>query len=211
MKIIKGNKTEELNKTNLATLIHDHEKVILDLGTGDGRFVYKTASKYPNNLVIGIDPSQKQLEIYSKRANKNKVENALFVVGSVEVLPEELINTGDEVYINFPWGSLLGGISGVDEKIIKNISSLVKPGGKLEIVLGYSQEAEPSEIKRLKLDQLDERKIQNEIIPEFEKNKLQLSQLSNIHNEEYFKLDSSGGKKLTFGKEREIYKLVLIK
>lgn len=211
MKIIRGNKTEELNKTDLDSLTNKYKKVILDLGTGDGRFVYKTAKDSPNNLVIGVDPSQKQLETYSKRARKDKLENAFFVLGSVELLPKELIGVADLVYIHFPWGSLLGGISRADNKVIKSISSLVKSGGKLEMIFGYSQEAEPSEAKRLELDQLNEEKIRDEIVPEFEKNNLHLSQLSTLRKEEYFKVDSSWGKKLTFGQEREIFKLILNK
>jgi len=208
MKIVKGSKTE---KFDIDPIKSRYDKVILDMGTGDGRFVYKTAEENPQALVIGVDPSQKQLQTYSKKVNREKLENALFVVGSIEVLPKELKGISDEVFINFPWGSLLGGISNSDEKIIKNISSLVKEGGKLEITFGYSQDAEPAEVKRLKLDQLTEENIKSEIIPEFEKNELKLSHLSSLQKEEYFKLESSWGKKLTFGQERKIFKLIMHK
>ena len=52
-----------------------HNKTIIDLGTGDGRFVFKSAQANPNNLYIGIDPSEKQLQAYSKKINTNRLEN----------------------------------------------------------------------------------------------------------------------------------------
>lgn len=211
MKTIKGNKTVEITKKELTDLVNQYKTVVVDLGTGDGRFTYKSAKENPNCLVLGIDPSQKQLELYSKRVNKEKFENALFVLGSVEKLPQELTEIANIVYIYFPWGSLLGGIARADEKIINNIASLVKPNGKLEIIFGYSQNAEPSESRRLGLDKLDYEKIQTEIIPIFERCGLKLNQLVNLEKEELLKIHSSWGKRLIFGQERKIFKLVLTK
>lgn len=208
MKAIKGNKTLEIAKKELNDLTGSYETVIIDLGTGDGRFVYKTAKENPNKLVIGIDPSQKQLEIYSRKCNKEKLENALFVLGSVENLPTELEGIAEIVYINFPWGSLLGGIAGADEKVTENISSLVKTGGKLDVTFGYSQDAEPSEVKRLGLDNLTLDTIETEIVPEFEKNGLSLQQLYALRKEDMFKISSSWGKKLTFGQDRAVFRMV---
>ena len=58
MKIIKGNKTEEMSKQNFDLLKGGYQKVFIDLGTGDGRFVYKSALAEPNTLFIGIDPNE---------------------------------------------------------------------------------------------------------------------------------------------------------
>ena len=33
------------------------EGVIIDIGTGDGRFVYQSARQNPNKFYIGIDPN----------------------------------------------------------------------------------------------------------------------------------------------------------
>jgi len=37
--------------------------VIIDIGTGDGRFVYQSARRNPNKFYIGIDPVRDKSEI----------------------------------------------------------------------------------------------------------------------------------------------------
>ena len=112
MKIVIGNKKSELSKTDLENLTKKFDKTALDIGTGDGRFIYEKAIKNPKNLYIGIDPAENQLKIYSKKANRKKLQNAIFAIGSIENLPPELLSSIDELYINLPWGTLL-------EKMVK--------------------------------------------------------------------------------------------
>lgn len=211
MKVIKGNKIKEINKKTFKNLIRGYEEVVIDLGTGDGRFVFAYARENPNSFIIGIDPNQRQMSIYSKKVNKEKLTNAFFIVGSVEKLPKRLNGIANKVYVNFPWGSLLGGIVNADPTVLKNISSLLKPKGELEITFGYSQDSEPSEVKRLGLDNLDQTKLKDVIIPGFEKLELNLIQSTNLEKKGIFEIDSSWGKKLSFGQERKIFKLLFTK
>jgi len=184
------------------------KKVIVDIGTGDGRFIYANAKSNPDNFYIGIDPAPKQAEKYQKRVNREKLNNVEFLTGAVEKMPKELFGAADEVYVNFPWGSLLGGIAKAEQKIVGAICSVLKPGGRLEIVFGYSQDAEPSEVKRLGLEGLTTKKIQNEIVPEFEKNGLKVIELDRISKSQAFEIESSWSKKLSFGQERKVFKMV---
>jgi 16S rRNA (adenine(1408)-N(1))-methyltransferase len=68
--------------------------VTLDIGTGDGLFVYRSARSHPTQFFVGIDPNTRPLQkisqkIYRKPA-KGGAPNALFIQASVENLPEEL-------------------------------------------------------------------------------------------------------------------------
>jgi 16S rRNA (adenine(1408)-N(1))-methyltransferase len=45
--------------------------VIVDIGTGDGRFVYQCARENPARFYIGIDANAKPLEKVSMRATRN--------------------------------------------------------------------------------------------------------------------------------------------
>ena len=45
MIVITGDKKNELDKETFRNMCGKYEKVILDLGTGDGRFVFKNAIK----------------------------------------------------------------------------------------------------------------------------------------------------------------------
>jgi 16S rRNA (adenine(1408)-N(1))-methyltransferase len=70
------------------------EGIIVDLGTGDGHFVYRSARENPNKFYIGIDPNTPPLKKVSERIyrkpEKGGAPNVLFIHASVEDLPREL-------------------------------------------------------------------------------------------------------------------------
>jgi 16S rRNA (adenine(1408)-N(1))-methyltransferase len=210
MRCVKGNKIIELKGPEVSQLLSRFLKVVIDLGTGDGRFVYKNASNTKDTLFIGIDPSEKQLEIYSKKANRNKIENALFVVGSVEILSDELLNVADELFINLPWGTLLEFVAKPTPEKTLNLIRLLKPNGKLEITFGYALEAEPSETARIELPEINENYVRTKIIPEFEKT-FKLMNFHVLDKEDLKRIETTWGKKLSFGNNRPMFKLVFKK
>jgi 16S rRNA (adenine(1408)-N(1))-methyltransferase len=77
------------------------EEVIIDMGTGDGFFVYHSARRNPRKFYIGIDANPRPLEKVSekvhRRAAKGGLPNVLFVQAAVEDLPLELDGVADEV------------------------------------------------------------------------------------------------------------------
>ncbi|HXX60844.1 MAG TPA: class I SAM-dependent methyltransferase [Candidatus Sulfotelmatobacter sp.] len=111
----------------------------IDLGTGDGAVVLHRARREPGTLVIGIDPVAAAMAEASSRAarpaHKGGLANALFVVAAVESLPGELAGLANEVTVVMPWGSLLAGILGGDRDILASIASLLRPSGRLVILL----------------------------------------------------------------------------
>ena len=68
------------------------EGIVIDIGTGDGRFVSAAARANPNKFFIGIDANTKPLEKPSMKATrkpaKGGLPNVLFVQATVEDLPE---------------------------------------------------------------------------------------------------------------------------
>jgi hypothetical protein len=111
--------SQEKNSNGL--LPRTGEGVVIDIGTGDGRFVSAAARKNPAKFYIGIDANIKPLEKISMKATRNPAKgglpNVLFIQAAIENLPEELDATADEIHIHFPWGSLLRAvISGDEEK-----------------------------------------------------------------------------------------------
>src|ERR1043166_1451856 len=94
---------------------HTGEGVIIDIGTGDGRFVYQSARRNPNKLYIGIDPNtrppQKNSEKITRKPAKGGAPNVLFIQSAIEDLPEELNGVANEVHVHFPWGSLLRAVA----------------------------------------------------------------------------------------------------
>jgi 16S rRNA (adenine(1408)-N(1))-methyltransferase len=92
------------NSENL--LNHTGEGIVVDIETGDGRFVSVLARQNPRQFYIGIDANAKSLEKISMKAtgkpSKGGLPNVLFVQAAVENLPEELNEIADEIHIHFP-------------------------------------------------------------------------------------------------------------
>lgn len=115
------------------------EGVIVDIGTGDGRFVYESARQNPNKFFIGIDPNVKPLEKISEKIHRKPAKggapNVLFVQSAVEDLPAELDGVADEVHVHFPWGSLLRAFVTADVEVLRNVRRICSPGALLEVVI----------------------------------------------------------------------------
>lgn len=146
--------------------------VILDIGTGDGRFVYQMARKNPEKLYIGIDASSEALVKISEKIHRNPkhggAKNVLFVQAPVEALPEELNNIADEVHIHFPWGSLLRGVLKPDEAVVRSLRRVCKREALLEIITSIDKSRDSNELCRLGIsDYINEPYIENILRPHF--------------------------------------------
>ena len=115
----------------------------MDLGTGDGRAVLARARTEPATLAIGIDANAASMIESSRRAAKPEQKggrpNALFVVAAAETPPPELARLADEVTITLPWGSLLDGVLGHDDRVAAGVASLVAPGGLVRSIARASR------------------------------------------------------------------------
>jgi len=211
MRIIKGNKQLNMDKKALTEAVLGYKLVEIDLGTGDGRFVYKKALDNPKVFFIGIDPAEKQLEIFSRKAVRKKLNNLLFVVGSIEILPEELVGIANKVYINMPWGTLLESIVKPVEKSLYNLRSLLKPGGTAEIVFGYAPQLEPSETKRLSLPDVSLDYIKSQLIPVYENLGFKLLELQEFGTRELESIQSTWGKGLKMQNKRHFFRITTVK
>jgi 16S rRNA (adenine(1408)-N(1))-methyltransferase len=112
---------------------------VIDLGTGDGRSVIATAAANPETFVIGVDASAEAMAEASRRAarpaRRGGLPNALFVVAAAEAPPAGLHGLADLVTVTLPWGSLLRGTLALDDEVAAGIARLVRPGGRVEILL----------------------------------------------------------------------------
>jgi 16S rRNA (adenine(1408)-N(1))-methyltransferase len=118
-------------------LIARADRVIVDLGAGDGRAVLARAAANPDALVIGIDASAAAMAEASRRADRGRSRrpNALFLVEAAEALPGPLAATAAEVSVTLPWGSLLRGVLGLDRRALAGIASVVARGGRVSALV----------------------------------------------------------------------------
>jgi 16S rRNA (adenine(1408)-N(1))-methyltransferase len=206
---VKGNKIIEISRKEFETLKAAYSEVVVDLGTGDGNFVYKNAVENHESLFIGVDPAEKQMEEFSKKTLRKKLPNALFVQGSLEMLPEELLNSANKLYITLPWGSLLSAVASPTANSILAIKNILAANAAVEIIFGYDPELEPSESLRLGLAKIDENYIRKEITPVFAQNGFQPESLACLKARDLKNLNSTWGKKISSRPTRPLFRLKL--
>lgn len=153
METIRGRQSREINKTELDQRLAGYQNILLDLGTGDGRFVHRMAEQYKEKFVIGMDACRENLRANSQR----KLPNALFVIASAQALPQELNGLASHITINFPWGSLLESLVNNDECLVKGLLSVTRPWASIDILLnadalataGWTMESGADQIERV--------------------------------------------------------------
>jgi 16S rRNA (adenine(1408)-N(1))-methyltransferase len=145
--------------------------VVIDIGTGDGVFVYQGARQNPDKFYIGLDANTQPLEKLSEKIHrkpaKGGLPNVLFIQAAVEALPPELEGVADEIHIHFPWGSLLRAVATGDEAVLRNLRRICAPGALMEIILGLDPERDRSEIESLGLKPLTPQFLETTLIPRY--------------------------------------------
>lgn len=120
-----------LDADDLEARIRGYHGILVDIGTGDGRYIRHIAQANPAWFAIGIDACRENL-----RANsRNAPDNALFVIANALTLPIELHAHATRIVINFPWRSLLEGLLSADSSVCDGLIALAQPAATLEILL----------------------------------------------------------------------------
>ena len=204
------NSTNE-NSENLS--LHTAGGVIVDVGTGDGRFVYQSARANPSKFYIGIDAYAKPLEKISMKAtrkpSKGGLPNVLFIQAAVENLSEELNETADEIHIHFPWGSLLRAVALGDETVLKSLRRICAPDCLVEIVIGIDEERDKSEIERLGLPKLSTEYLENVLIRNYRAARFEIMESGILTAAAWSKLETSWARKLQGSESRQVTYLIL--
>jgi 16S rRNA (adenine(1408)-N(1))-methyltransferase len=131
METIRGRKSLELDLNGLMVRLANYNRIILDLGTGDGRYVRAIAAKHPDWFIIGVDSCRENLREHSQV----KLQNMLFVIANAQNLPTELNGLFSQVTINFPWGSLLESLLINDSKLMCGLKSISRSTTSIELRL----------------------------------------------------------------------------
>lgn len=135
---IEGKKARWMEGADLRARLGGYTRVLIDLGTGDGRFVLDSARRSPELFAIGIDACRENL----LDASRKLAPNALFVIANAAGLPAELDGLAGQVTINFPWGSLLSGLLTADPGLLESLRRVMQPGASLSVRLNASALAE---------------------------------------------------------------------
>jgi 16S rRNA (adenine(1408)-N(1))-methyltransferase len=182
--------------------------VIVDIGTGDGRFVYQCARQNPSKFYIGIDPNAKPLEKISMKATRKPAKggaaNLLFVEAAVENLPAELNKVADEIHIHFPWGSLLHAVATAELNILRSLRRTLVDGGLLEVVIGVDPERDRGEVERLGLREVSLDHITSVLVPRYASTGLAIREKGRVAAGEWPHLKSSWARRLSGNDRRQV-------
>lgn len=137
--VVRGRKVIALDGDGLRRAANASQRVVIDLGTGDGRWIYRLARAHPDWCCIGVDANAAAMRKSSWRASRKKsrggAPNAWYVLASVETLPEALRSIADEIIVQYPWGSLRQMLLAPDGKELCDFARIGRPGATFRFTL----------------------------------------------------------------------------
>jgi len=153
MEGICGKRASVIEAATLAARVAEYGDILVDIGTGDGRYVRTIARQCPASFAIGVDACRENL----RGVSRNPPRNALFVIANALALPHALRGLATRVTINFPWGSLLAALLNGDPAFFRGLAVLTQPGATLEVRLnqgalaeaGYALEEGAMQVRRM--------------------------------------------------------------
>jgi len=130
-------------------------RVVVDLGAGDGRWLYRLARAHPDWCCLALDASAESLREVSRRAaraaGRGGASNAWFLRAAVDALPAALDGLADEVHVHFPWGRLLEVLLRPEVDVLVGIAGMARDSAALCVRVNLSVLGLPAVCRRLDL------------------------------------------------------------
>lgn len=209
MRILTGSRIKEIDTVEFESITKGYTSLVIDIGTGEGEFIYKKAKQDQEGMYIGIDTSADSMRQYSvksaKKPEKGGLRNVMYVVGNAEDLPDALSCTADRIFINLPWGSLRDGIIKGEHSFLSGIRKIAKENATLEIYVSYCDLYEKQEIESRQLPVLNVSYLCSKLKIIYEKYGITITKVSVLNNEDLIKMETKWAKKLGYGKKRDVF------
>lgn len=162
--VVRGKALWSVWAAHVRAVASTYPGVAIDVGTGDGRWVYRMARVHPDWFYLGVDANAAALREISFRASRKRsrggISNTWFVRAAVEMLPLGLAQLADQITIHYPWGRLLQGILTPDAAVIGPIALLGKPGARITVCINKSAiRASADHARTMKCDVLLQRLV----------------------------------------------------
>lgn len=209
MRILIGKRIKEVDSVEFESFINGYKSLVIDIGTGEGEFVYKKAKQDKEVMFIGIDTSTDSMQQYSvkssKKPEKGGLKNVMYMVANADDLPDALLCKADKIFINLPWGSLRDGIIKGEHSFLNSIEKIAKKNASLEIYVSYCNLYEKKEIESRNLPTLTASYLCNELKAIYKRYGISITQVSVLDNEDLKKIETKWAKKLGYGKKRDVF------
>jgi SAM-dependent methyltransferase len=132
----------------LAAAVAEADRVLVDVGCGDGRHTVRWAEREPAALVVGVDAETTRLDRALTRARRRRLPGPLFVTWSMSEPLPALAGRCAEIAVVMPWGSLLDGVLGGDDAVLRSVLALGRPGALLTAVVNVRPWDAPASVDR---------------------------------------------------------------
>jgi 16S rRNA (adenine(1408)-N(1))-methyltransferase len=210
LRIVQSTKVVEAESGWREALDVSDRRVVVDVGAGDGRWVYENARRDPDTLFIGLDPDAAALKEYAFKAGRKPsrggVPNAVYIVGSVESPPPQLIAVADELMVLFPWAALLRGLLLAEEATLRGIVAIAKPGASFELVLTYEASHDRGAGLESDMPSLDAARLEA-LAAAYGRAGLEVGAYRRLTTEEALDIPSTWGHRLLHGRRREVFRV----
>lgn len=169
--VIRGKRVEEVPAALVRVRAGEYAGMVVDLGTGDGRWLFRFARRHPNILCVGIDANPDLVEHVSRRAlrgpDRGGAPNLMFVRAAVAALPGSLGGLAERVRIQYPWGSLLRSVMRPEVGPLSRVAALLRPRGVLEVLVNVSAITDPAGLARAGLPARTLQAIQEDMVSSY--------------------------------------------
>jgi 16S rRNA (adenine(1408)-N(1))-methyltransferase len=206
MIVIEGKRRREMTAAELDERMAagNSSRLVIDIGTGDGRFAYAYATDHPDTFVVGMDAIAERLEELSTKATRKPAKggrpNVLFVRASVEQPPPELEHRADELHVLLPWGGLLVGTMLARPDVMAGLSALAKPGARLTIVFNGEvwEDSTPKDMADLPAVTVEY--VESELRPRYRQRGIELDDVHEMSPAEIKDLPTTWARRLAHGR-----------
>lgn len=207
MIVVEGKRRRAMDAAELAErrAAAGASRVVIDVGTGDGRFAYAFAGEHPDAFVIGVDAIAERLDEVSAKAARKPAKggrpNVLFARVSAEAPPAELHGLADEVHVLLPWGALLVGTMLAEPAVMEGLSSLAAPAGADLVVVFNAEVWEDSTPHHMtELPAVTVEYVQQTLAPAYEQFGIQLDDVHEMNPDEIKALPTTWARRLSHGR-----------
>ena len=185
--------------------------ICLDIGTGDGKRLYRTAKAHPDTLFIGVDPvRENMLETAQKSAKKpakGGLSNLMLVIGAVESLPQELYDIADEITVYFPWGSLLESVVKPIVSSLEQIRLTAVNGTSFTFITTYQDSYEGAEIEKRQLPALSRDYFEGTYRTTLADAGFEITEIAELTADDVMQIGTQWAKRLCTGRARSYYRI----
>ena len=185
--------------------------ICLDIGTGDGKRLYRTAKAHPDTLFIGVDPvRENMLETAQKSAKKpakGGLSNLILVISAVESLPQELYDIADEITVYFPWGSLLESVVKPIVSSLEQIRLTAVNGTSFTFITTYQDSYEGAEIEKRQLPALSRDYFEGTYHTALADAGFEITEIAELTADDVMQIGTQWAKRLCTGRARSYYRI----